>query len=186
MTKATAKPLVDSVLKYFAGFIQFAQLRNDLQSVWHWQDCWCLMFQAFFGSYKVTVAHKPTLVPSTVVSTPLVRPPWFVKKYSRPARKVIGRMAARARSGSDRECFSTDYDVLECGHKLPSQYREPGAPPARWRYCGLCPPKNQQMREAGMTGSVQGSVTAIQRPAFAVATAANPISGRGRVSRRAA
>jgi hypothetical protein len=186
MKPATAKQTVNSVLEYIAGFIQFAQLRNDLNAVWHWQECWCVMFGAFFGSY--TPAHRaaPQRLPDTVVSTPLVRPRWFIEKYSRPARKVVGRTTERESSGRVRECFSINYDVLECGHKIEAQYGNNGTCKSRWRYCRACPPKDQQMREAGMTGSRAVTVQGRKQAAFAVTGAVNTISRASRVSRRAA
>lgn len=186
MKSSSARPIVDSVLSYIPGFIQLAQLRNDLHSVWHWQECWRLVFEQFFGAFILPRAKARPIAPYTVVSTPLVRPRWFVEKYSRPACKVIGQMTKRVRSGASRECFSIDYDLLECGHKIMARFSEPGTPPARWRYCKECPPKNQQMREAGMTGSNRSNLPSGTKTAFAVTGAVNTISRSRRVSRRAA
>jgi hypothetical protein len=186
MTPRSARELATSVLAYFDLYQQCAQRHNDLQAIWHWQDCWKLVFRNFFGSHKVKHPSPLVYVPDTVVATPLVRPRWFVEKYSRPARKVMSQIAERVKVANHREYFSTRFDVLACGHKIASHVREAGAPPQRWRYCKECPAKNQQMREAGIAGAEREGESPMTVKAFAVAGSANPISGARRVSRRAA
>lgn len=175
MKRRAATEWVDSVLEYFNRYITFSQLERDLQAVWHWQECWCLVFTHFFGSWSPRRRTTQPSIPGTGDVTPHPRPRWFVEKYSRPVRKVIDQRTERIGNAGAREYFSIHFDVLECGHSVESHLREHGQPPAQRRWCPECPAKNQQMREAGMTGSARSLGNHEATPAFAVARADNPI-----------
>lgn len=186
MKKRAATQWVDSVLTYFTRYITFSQLENDLQAVWHWQECWCLVFTHFFGSWTARRRTAQPSYPGTGDVQPIARPRWFAEKYSRPVRKVIGQRTERIGNAGAREYFSVSYDVLECGHEVESHLRVDGEPPAQRRWCKECPPKDQQMREAGMTGSLTKGASSMRDAAFAVARVANPISRARRVQEGAA
>lgn len=103
---------VNSVLDFLSRHERYAELSNKRSERFHFQECWCLVFRAFYGEYKVPhVAPKPAPVITDVTIVLEKRPKWFTDKYSCPMRRVIEVITRKG----------TSYDVLECGHKIESR-----------------------------------------------------------------
>lgn len=105
-----ARPIVDSVLRYFEGFERAARLRNHRSEYQHFEECWRAVHEAFYGEYRVPprfIEPKPIVKESPAI-TPADRPAWFKEKYSHPMRRVTDMKIKKGRT----------FLVLICGHEV--------------------------------------------------------------------
>jgi hypothetical protein len=122
---------VTSILDYLARYERYAELSNRRSEKHHFQECWCLVFSAFFGDFRLAHYQKPA-AKEVVFSPPVnvTRPKWFTEHYSHPMRKVVRTIKG--------------FDVLGCGHKIESHYDGTTAKHRRCKECKGLPPANEE------------------------------------------
>lgn len=143
MSTSPHKRLVQSILEYLEACERAASLRNHRATVQHFQECWLIVHQSFFGSYSVPSMGGAVCHQSTEAVSSAARPLWFEQKYSRPVRRVIARVSETGDASAGAGGESILFDVLECGHKLLARHRLAGGTPARHRWCAECSPKGK-------------------------------------------
>ncbi len=151
MYDTEARRLVDSILGYFALMERAASLRNNRLAVQHFQECWLVVCERFYGSALTPLYRAATPCAPLPVLTFSLRQRWFKDKYSRPLRRVVGRIARHDSSGLGAGARDIEYDVLECGHQVVSHAAEFGERPARHRRCGECPRKGSHVGGNSLT-----------------------------------
>jgi|SRR5215471_276388 len=138
-SKTTAgRARVESVLGYFVLMERAASLHNDRDSMHHYQQCWLMVHERFFGcsAFRPKASAYPATDAAACAST--ARPRWFIEKYSRPLKRVVGRVSRRSSSAGADAGFLIVYDVLECGHQVECHTSITGERPARHRRCAQC------------------------------------------------
>lgn len=153
MSDQKARKCVESILGYFAVLERAAMLRNDRLTRLHFEECWLTVCERFYGVVQHRGLGTLAVHQSRTAVTVPARPRWFNQKYSRPLRKVVGRITRPIEPAYTGAACEIHYDVLECGHQVEDNSAEYGARPARHRRCGQCSRANQQINAGGCSAN---------------------------------
>lgn len=137
-TEATR--LIKSVLDYLNGMERLAAITNDRNSRVHFEECWSVVWRAYYGGYSVPSKTIIRSLAEYTAPVPAARPAWMIAKYAKPTRKVVARTTEHMDMGKRMPPAVVHFDVLECGHKLIGNENLGAAPPAKHRRCPLCVP----------------------------------------------
>ncbi len=157
MTNRQAKQFIESVLDYFSKMERAAELRNKRVIVRHFQECWLVVCEAYYGARANPAQEILHTATAGTVASGTARPRWFQEKYSRPLRLVVARTARRFVDQGHGAACEVRYDVLSCGHQIEDHSAELGQPPARHRRCKECVQVNGSAAPASAAQVLLGS-----------------------------
>ncbi len=120
------------VLDYLNEMIQLCRSRHRLDLVIEYQEAWEEAALAIYGKLPARL-ERQTYQPSPQQTKP-VKTASRVEMFSKPLRKIIGRMG--------------EYELLECGHQIwqPQEFLFEGVNHKR-RRCGECAKAKQQAKK---------------------------------------
>lgn len=133
------------VLSYLRDMIELCRNAHRPDIEHEYQDAWRLAAAQIYGPLPPRAACKGHYVSAPVVAGP--PPKWKRDMLSKPYRKIVRRFTEL--DGSLR----SEYEQLECGHRIMALMELPGASPAKRRRCGECAHEAQNKKPVASEGS---------------------------------
>ncbi|MBZ5532578.1 MAG: hypothetical protein LAO20_14190 [Acidobacteriia bacterium] len=130
--------------------------RHDLLR--EYQDAWEVAAVAIYGALP---PRKPIAANFAYVSLAPKAPTfWRQQMLDSPLKKIVGRFHEERR---DRRLgmVATDYEMLECGHRVTAGVHLPDSPPAKRRHCSQC----SKQKVSPAVGAEVAAVAGAARPA---------------------
>jgi len=119
------------VLDYLRNMVELCRQahRPDLEH--EYAEAWCLAATKIFGPLPPrAVCQGHYVAPPVASSRPA--PQWKKDMLAKPYRKIVRRLTEL--NGTLR----SEYEQLECGHRMVAGIDMPGDPPAKRRRCSEC------------------------------------------------
>jgi hypothetical protein len=118
------------VLSYLRDMIELCRNAHRPDLEYEYQDAWYLVACRIYGPLPPRPPCKGHYVSAPVVTGP--PPKWKRDMLSKPLRKIVRRFTELDKG------FRSEYEQLECGHRIMALIEIPGSSPARRRRCGEC------------------------------------------------
>ncbi len=138
------------VLAYLRDMIELCRglHRHDLER--EYQQAWETAASTIYGALPPRPSCQGYYEPNLAVASAQPTPKWKLEMLAKPYRKIVRRFTEQR-----KEEPPTEYELLDCGHRLYAGIDLPGSPPARRRRCSKCARENAESKK---------SVASVSRP----------------------